>query len=294
MRITKDPGWLFIAQSSGKRKRKINREILNVIIMSIGIIGLGNIGEMLLKRFVDFINPKTISVFDVEHTKLENISKQYKVKMADSLENLTKKSDYIFICVKPQNLIEILKTLKGVEDKVFVSTVAAIYEDDYYKLSGKKLKLIRIIPSMINKIGGPILFLSGKYVSKNREKGVEELLLKVGNIYRIKEKEIDCFTHLTSCSPAIIANFVRLYIESMSKKHKIDEEAALSLMADVMEITAKLLKKEKFGIISQVCTNGGITELGIKILEDYKKTLFKDITSVLLKRMEEIRKIYGK
>jgi pyrroline-5-carboxylate reductase len=32
--------------------------------MKIGIIGLGNIGQMLAKRFVEFLNPSDIIAFD--------------------------------------------------------------------------------------------------------------------------------------------------------------------------------------------------------------------------------------
>lgn len=54
------------------------------------------------------------------------------------------------------------------------------------------------------------------------------------------------------------------------------------------------MKEEKFKIIPQVCTMGGITEQGIKIMNNYRDTFFKDLTSSLLKRMGEVRSQYGK
>jgi pyrroline-5-carboxylate reductase len=58
----------------------------------------------------------------------------------------------------------------------------------------------------------------------------------------------------------------------------------------MLEILALLLKTDGFKIIPQVCTKGGITEQGIRIMDNYQGTFFKDLTHSLLKRMEEVRK----
>jgi len=253
--------------------------------MKIGIIGLGNIGGMLAKRFAEFLKPSDIIVFS-KHKKIKG-----KYLLLNSAQEVIDKSELVFICVKPQNLKD-LAELKF-KNKIFITTIAAIYENSYYKYLGE-IKLVRIIPSMINKIGGPILFNSGKYVSSADRNKVKKLLSKVGNIYEVKESEIDAYTHLSSCSPAIFAEFLKLYIEALMKENKIDEKRALKILAEMLEIFVPVLKKDGFKIIPQVCTKGGITEQGIKIIDNYKNSFFKELTQSLLKRMGEVRKQYGK
>lgn len=258
--------------------------------MTIGIIGLGNIGGMLLKRFSEFLDLSNIIVFS--HHKINNKEYLY----TKSAQELIEKSNIVFLCIRPQNLKEFFNEIKLsdkiLRDKIFVTTVAAINENTYYKNLGK-IKLIRIIPSMINKIGGPILLSRGKYASPLIKNKIRKLLLKVGDVYEVKEKEIDMYTHISSCSPAFIVEFLRLYVFSLVKKEK-DKEMAINLISDVLEITAQLFRKDRFKVISQVCTKGGITEQGIKIIDSYKDTLFKNLANSLLKRMNEVRKKYGK
>lgn len=256
------------------------------MIMKIGIIGLGNIGGMLAKRFTEFLNPSNILVFDKRNIKSGNFS------FCNSIQEVIDKSDIVFICIRPQNLENFFAEAKP-KNKIFVTTVAAIYENTYYKNLGK-IALIRIIPSMINKVGGPILLYSGKYVSRFDKSKVKNLLSKIGNVYEVKEKEIDAFTHLSSCLPAIVAQFLKLYIKTLAKEKKINKQKALQIVNEMLEILVQLLKKEGFEIIPQVCTKGGITEQGIKIMNKYQNSFFKDLTSSLLKRMSEIRKYYGK
>lgn len=254
--------------------------------MKIGIIGFGNIGKMLAERFAEFLCPSNIFIFDIKKMKSNTFS------FVGSVQEVIDKSDIVFLCVRPQNLKDFFIEARP-KNKIFVTTVAAIYENTYYKNLGK-ISLIRIIPSMINKIGGPILLFAGKYASHADKRKVKKLLSKIGNIYEVKENEIDAYTHLSSCSPAIVAQFLKLYIETLVEEQKIDEHKALRILIEMLEILVQLLKKDSFEIIPQVCTKGGITEHGIKIMNEYRNSFFKDLTRSLLKRMKQIRKQYGK
>jgi pyrroline-5-carboxylate reductase len=94
---------------------------------------------------------------------------------------------------------------------------------------------------MINKVGGPILLHSGKYINRTDRNKVEKLLSKIGNIYKVKESKIDAYTHLSSCSPAIVAEFLRLYVNVLMKEKKINRQKALKILIEMLEILALLL-----------------------------------------------------
>ena len=113
--------------------------------MKIGVIGLGNIGRMLVKRFAEAITPSDIIVFDIHKTR------KNKYSLAKSAQEVVDKSEIVFLCIRPQDLKDFFSNVKP-KNRIIISTVAAIFEKTYYKQLGK-IKLIRIIPSMINKIG---------------------------------------------------------------------------------------------------------------------------------------------
>lgn len=259
---------------------------VNHKFMKIGIIGFGNIGGMLAKRFAEFLNPSDIIVFNTSRIK------NNKYHLANSAQEAINKSDIIFICVRPQNLKNLFIEMQP-KNKIFVTTVAAIYENTYYKHLGK-IKLIRIMPSMLNKIGGPILFCPGKYTSNADQIKIKKLLSKIGGVHDVDENKMDAYTHLSSCSAAIVAEFFRLYIDALAKEEKINQKKSLKILIEMLEILTPLLKKDGFKIIQQACTKGGITEQGIKIMNDYQDSFFKELTCSLLKRMSEVRKQYGK
>ncbi len=260
--------------------------------MKLGFIGLGNIGTMLIERLVSFVSPTGFFAYDINSKKITELKNKLKINVSETIQDLVQQCDVVFLCIRPQNLDEVLEKVVSPKGKIFITTAAAITQDTYYKKLGQ-VELIRIIPSMINKIGGPILFMRGKYVSDDSVQKIKEILKKIGNIFEVKESDIDAYTHLTSCSPAIIAEFLRLYISSLVKEKEIDEDVAIRLISDVLKITTQLFTAEGFKIIPQVCTKDGITEVVVKKMQEYEKTFFKEITSTLLKRMEEVRKNYG-
>lgn len=165
---------------------------------------MGNIGNMLAKRFMESFETSNIIVYSPH-------PKNNKCYWAESPQEVIDKSDIIFICVRPQNLKKLFSQIKP-KNKIFVTVVAAIYEKTYYKHLGK-IKLIRIMPSMLNEIGGPILLCPGKYAKQKDKDKIKKIISKIGNIYEIEEDKMDAYTHLSSCSSAIITEFLKLYIK---------------------------------------------------------------------------------
>ena len=68
------------------------------MIMKISIIGLGNIGGMLAKRFAEILSPSNIMVFDTHKVKNGMYSR------VNSSQEVIDKSEVIFVCIRPQNL----------------------------------------------------------------------------------------------------------------------------------------------------------------------------------------------
>ncbi len=241
-----------------------------------GFIGLGNIGKMLLNRFKD------IGIHDA------NI---YASNSNETNQEVIKNSDIIYLCIRPQDLQNVYAMLKhNLENKLLISTIAAIETQSYYGVLGN-IQLIRIIPSMTNAIGGPILFCPGKYTSTHNINKTKSDLSKIANVYKIEEEHIDEYNHLASCSPAIITEFLREYLDSIIETG-INPQLGKEILLDASSSTLNILKQDKgFDLIDRVCTKQGISKVGVNLLRQGNS--ITDISQSLLKRIKEVKQSYG-
>mgnify|MGYP000917687097 CR=1 FL=1 len=68
----------------------------------IGIVGLGHLGEIHLKQWLEIVPKENIACFDSDNEKLDSISKAYQIERVASYEELLERSDIIDI-VTPTN-----------------------------------------------------------------------------------------------------------------------------------------------------------------------------------------------
>lgn len=220
--------------------------------------------------------------------KIAQPSQIYKSNDNSKNKKVVENSDIIYLCVRPQNLAEVYIGLKdNLENKVLVTAVAAVESDSYYQNLGN-IELIRIIPSITNKVGGTILFSAGKFVKHENKKRIHSDLSKIANVYEVPEEHINKYTHLASCSPAIISAVVKEYLSSIDG---IDEEKGKEIILDALYNTAVLLKQYGFEIINQVCTKNGISRVGVNFVS--KNFPMQELSNNLLTRMKNVKEKYG-
>jgi pyrroline-5-carboxylate reductase len=239
-----------------------------------GFIGTGTIGKMLMERFVE----KGIS--NPAHIKASNSN--------ETNRDVVSCSDIVYLCVKPQDLKGVYPVLKGnLEGRLLVTTVAAVESSSYYQNLGN-IELVRVIPSITNRIGGTVLFNSGEYVMPENRQKVYSDLSKIARVYDVPEKELDEYTHLASCSPAIISEFVRQYLQSIGK---LDDAKGREILFDAVSSTAGLLRQYGFGLVDQVCTKQGISRVGVHFVS--QRFPVKGLSDELLARMRQVKEEFG-
>jgi len=232
-----------------------------------GFIGTGVIGTMLMNRF----KGKTIISSNKPETNPEVI----------------KQSDIVYLCVRPQHLEDVYQDLQGnLEGKLLVTAIAAVECASYYKQLGD-IPLIRITPSLTNIIHGSILAHSGVFVTLANRAQMYNRLARIATLYEVSEKEMDAYAHLSSCSPAVIAAFVREYIRSVNG---IDEKKGTDIMVDALLNTALLLKQDGYKIIDQVCTREGISRVGADFVSTFP---MQSLSDALHERMQYVKERFG-
>jgi len=86
----------------------------------IGFIGYGNMGSMLVKKFIGerILKPEEIIVSTRTKSKLLGLKEVYpKINIAENNKDLAKKAKYIFICVKQPEVKGVLDEIKEFFEK---------------------------------------------------------------------------------------------------------------------------------------------------------------------------------
>lgn len=256
----------------------------------IGIIGTGSIGSMLARKFVESkaVSPSDLSAYNRSPEKLKELEDLSGISPAMNNTDVAKRSDLIFICVKPAEVKDVITEIRPFldETKNIVSAASDISLEKLTEWSGTAP--VRIIPSVTSEaLAGVTIVVFGDDVSESIR---EEVLLLTGSIGRpfvTTEDQISQLSDITSSSPAIFVSLIQQYALAASRRGGISKENAEFLARETFIGTAKLMLEKGYDfdcLISRVSTEGGITAEGIDVVEDQIPFVFDE---VLLKMAEK-------
>jgi len=239
----------------------------------IGFIGTGRMGTGLIRGILrkKLVLPENIWACDKLEERLLSISK-LGVKTANSVEEIVRKVDIIFIAVKPQDIDPILEKLKNTvsSSQLIISIVAGITTSYIIKRLGKKIPLVRVMPNMPALIGEGISAISPtEYVKANELRIAKEILGAVGEVIEISEELQDAVTGLSGSGPAYIFTVLEGLIEG-GLKAGLNYEIASKLALQTALGAVKLAKERKESLEelkSMIISPGGTTAEGLRILQ---------------------------
>lgn len=240
--------------------------------MRIGIIGLGSMGQMLVKSFCksEAIPPENVLVFNRTQAKADKLQAEYGVTVAATAQALCEQAELIFLCTKPLDILPVLRGLSVAADKHIVSVAAGVSIADLETVhSGPVSKVIPTVTS--SELHGVSLLTNSSKGSAKQSKDLLALLSAIGEVQEVTESEIETATILSSSAPGLIAGILDAFAQAAVRKTpELGIEAARSILVETMLGTALLLKNEQLGfneLIERVATKGGITEEGLRVLD---------------------------
>ena len=239
----------------------------------IGIIGTGSMGGMLIRKFTETgaIGAKDIIACNRSPEKLRSLADLTGMTIGANNCDVVKRSDVIFLCVKPLDVKGIMNEVKDVltHDKLLISIASGITIDDLSALSGARI--VRVIPSVTSEcLKGVSLLTFGPSVTTADRELILSLLGHIGKPVETEEKNLGLLTDLTSCAPAFIAAMMREFALSAVRKDGVPVELAELLVKETLAGTTELLVRDGCSfeaIIEEVATKGGITEEGVKVID---------------------------
>lgn len=264
----------------------------------LGIIGIGNVGSMLLHKLVelDLLEENNIYVANRSKEKLESLEKKYpQLNICDSNIELAKKCNNILLCVEPLNLPNVLLEIQPYlndEKYLMISTSMVAHKDIYEFHKGSITIFMPTLISMVN--GGVTLAYHNKHVHLNDRMFFEGLLQNFSEVKILNEEDINLSQNLTASFPGFFAEIMLELVKAASKRSKSvsDEELEHMLLVSLLGASRLLLEKNMSfeETINRVSTKGGITFEGVKVFKEKLPEVFDAALKASMGRYDEITK----
>lgn len=241
----------------------------------VGIIGAGNMGEVLIRGLIQSgkVKKKDIITSDTNRERLAHIEKTYGARTTTSNVKLVENASIVIIAVKPQNIDDLLEELSksSHEEHLFISIVAGIATERLAAKMHHQSGIIRVMPNAPSSVlAGIAALCPGRNVSAGDLKRAVSIFECVGKTVIIRNEALmDVVTGLSGSGPA----FVFLVIESLSDagvQLGISRKEASLLAAQTAFGAAKMLLetgRHPSDLKDIVATPGGTTFAGLKMLE---------------------------
>nr|WP_280897450.1 pyrroline-5-carboxylate reductase [Methanolinea mesophila] len=266
--------------------------------MRYGFIGTGSMGSMLIRKIIGtgLVAPGAISASSKSGISARALAGTTGITAEPSNRSVAGNSDVLFICVKPLEVRGVLHEVRDVlkHDTLLVSIAGCVSLENLRDWAGDAIRCVRIIPSVTAEEGAGISLVAwGHDVRQEDKELVLGLLNAIGNAVETDERNFDSLTDLTSCGPALMVAMMREFGGAAVRTGTIPPDLAEYLVKETMIGTALILEAGNTtfdGVIERVATKGGITEEGVKVLEDR----LPDVMDAVLSAMDAKRRVVSR
>ena len=262
--------------------------------MKFGFIGLGNMGSSLAAGLLESgaITPESTMVANRSLGKAESFARRYPgVSYAEGNLNIAGKCDTLFVTVRTDQLLGVLREISSADSKVHVVVVnGALPLSRLEEVC--RCPVSKLIPSVTMEHGRGVSLIShGPSVPESRSSSLERTLGQASRVIVVPEDSMDVAADLTSCGPALIAEMMHQFAEA-GVRHGIDRRDAWEMVLETMQGAALALAsgESAASLKEKVATKGGITEQGLLVLEGELPAVFDTVMDRTLAKHAEVRK----
>ena len=241
---------------------------------TIGIAGVGKMGEALVKGFLfrRTLPPIRLLVSDAIPGRAAEIGAKYGAVPVPSAAELADRSDILVLAAKPKDMPALVESVAAkVKRKTVVITLAAGVRTSSVErgLHGRG-HVVRMMPNLACGVGeGATAFALGKSATEADAGVVEELMGALGRVTRVEEAHLDAVTGLSGSGPGFMAALAQSMIEG-GIRSGLPGEVAFKLALQTMKGTAELLLSDGINpekLYRMVATPGGTTEAGWQVMQ---------------------------
>lgn len=208
-------------------------------------------------------------VYDVQEERAVALAEAVKGEAVDSAQELARRVDVVVLAHKPAHLEEAAEGVAGTA-RAIASIVAATplsrLEEVY-----PGVPVYRFIPNIPVEVGrGVFCYVPGTLAEEGPREELLRLFGRAGAVIQLDEPLLEPATALMSCGPAFLA-LVAEALADAGSRHGLDPDQALRLVVETMAGSAAYLDANGLDaeeLRSRVATPGGLTEKGLRLLEE--------------------------
>ena len=231
-------------------------------MQTITFIGNGNMGLSIAKGLKGKYN---IEVVGRNMEKLNSFEKELGITIEKHLlQDFDVSGKTLLLCVKPANIEEVSRTLKGTARVIF--SVLAGSSIQKLKSNFNTDAVVRTMPNLAASIGKSMTTLTGDTAFKKEAKA---LLGSIGDtLWLNSEKEIDIATALAGSGPAYLALMAEALVDG-AVKQGLKRDDAMATMRGLFDGFGTLIQEMHPSLLKDgVMSPGGTTAAGYGALED--------------------------
>ncbi|MEX0843858.1 MAG: pyrroline-5-carboxylate reductase [Balneolaceae bacterium] len=240
---------------------------------NIAIIGAGNLGIAIAKGIAGakLAKPKNMYLTRRHLDKLADLKAQKFNVTSDNKEAVTN-SDYIFLCVQPKQLPELLGEINSVldpEKHVLISTITGVEISTIEEHLTTEMPIIRAMPNTATAIQESMTCMCGKNVSSGTMKEVQTMFEALGETLVIDENLMKAATVLAASGIAFFLRYIRAATQGGIQLGFHAEEAQKIAMQTARGAASLLVegKNHPETEIDKVTTPQGCTIAGLNEME---------------------------
>lgn len=241
---------------------------------NLGFIGIGNMGEALLRGILasKLITPSLIYASDVDKKKLEKLTKELSINALESNQELTKECNIILLAVKPDIVKIVLPQVSEnfVSPKWIISIAAGVSTSVIEGFLPSESPVVRVMPNtpaLVNE--GMSAISAGSYANDEHLEKTRQIFNAVGKTVIVQEKLMDVVTALSGSGPAYVFLIIEALTDAGVQLGLSRQDASLMATQTVFGSSKMLLETNEHPAIlkNRVTSPGGTTAAGLYELE---------------------------
>ncbi|MEF2145499.1 MAG: pyrroline-5-carboxylate reductase [Desulfovibrionaceae bacterium] len=185
--------------------------------MKIGFIGTGNMGGAIIRTLSE-VDGLTLYGLNQTRAKLEELAKETGLVPCENVQELTEKSDFIVLAVKPQQANGIWSEMVPAltKEKCLISIAAGLTLQSLKDSTQHICPVIRVMPNTpaLIREGVAAICLDDDTLTGQQKTSVQEMFQHSGDVHVLSEDQFDAFTAVIGSGPAFIYYLIETMIES--------------------------------------------------------------------------------
>jgi competence protein ComER len=253
--------------------------------VSVGFIGMGNMGQMLVTALArsGVLQPGELVISNRSPEKLELVASRVPgIEKAFTNRELARRCETIFLCIKPGETKTVLDEIGPYITPDHLLIIINNTLDIAMIEQRTRCRAAKAIPSVVQTVRrGASLLMFGSRCTHDDRALLMRLFEAISQPYVIEESQARVASDLTSCGPAFLSYTFRALAEAARHyQPDLSRDMVDAMIRETAKATCDLLEQTGCtfdDVIAQVSTPGGVTADGIAVMDEFFNGLWEQV-----------------